>query len=98
MNRNLNGPDANSVTLTLPEDTDPISWSYYVNATDRDSVSILSVRHESLQTQLSKTGISCQCEGLQNPTCGVLERDGGGGVQDNLHYSFICVSDNVLIF
>lgn len=43
VNRNLNGPDANSVSLTLPETTDPITWSYYINATDRDSVSMLTV-------------------------------------------------------
>ncbi|KAK7482291.1 hypothetical protein BaRGS_00026419 [Batillaria attramentaria] len=37
VDRNIYGPIANPVSVTIPETTDPGTWSFIVNATDRDS-------------------------------------------------------------
>jgi hypothetical protein len=39
VNRNLYGPIANSVTLTIPATTNPSMWSYVISTTDQDTVS-----------------------------------------------------------
>ena len=52
--RNLAGPSANSVSITIPATTDINAWSFYVNATDPDSVSILCMNYLKKKKEIEK--------------------------------------------